>query len=368
MSNMTGTNSSYMFSLEDWEDIYADLNYTDYNITFKIDEKTLTCNTYQISSVESWALFVFYILIFLLAIPGNLVVVWVISNSNKLLSSSNVYLLNLAVADILLALTLPFGAISSIFGWVFHDTMCKLVSIFQDLSFYTSIWFLTCISVDRYLVIVHAMEAPKTAHRRLVSWGICAAVWFMGSLLSLHGLFKQAMSHGGKEQPTCTYSYTPDTAMNWRMAMRLLRHMLGFLLPLAIMVVCYGVTIARLLRTRDGFQRQRAMRVIIAVVACFLLCWMPYHLAFMADTMLRTKMVTYRCKERTVVDRAMFVTQSIAMLHCCVNPLLYAFVGEKFRRRLVQMLHKSRLMEQRTSVTRASRSTSQTSEATSTFM
>ncbi|XP_010896359.2 C-X-C chemokine receptor type 2-like [Esox lucius] len=368
MINMTYPNISYQFIIDDFADFYNELNYSDLNTTYELDKSTLTCQAAPVSSFVIMVVCAFYILVFLLAIPGNLLVGLVISSSKQPLSPSDLYLLHLAVADILLALTLPFWATSVTVGWVFGDPMCKLVSIFLEVSFYTSILFLACISVDRYLVIVCAKETSRAARRRLVSWGACVAVWFMGCLLSLPGFFNGAFIPDGEKVTTCSEVYTVGDPENWKLATRGLRHILGFLLPLTIMLGCYGVTLARLLRTRGSFQRQKAMRVIVAVVVAFLLCWTPYHLAVMADTLLQAKLVKDECQERRAVHKALFATQSLALLHSCVNPVLYAFVGEKFRIKLLQMLRKAGVMEPRASVARASRSTSQTSEATSMFM
>uniref|UniRef100_A0A667YFP5 Chemokine (C-X-C motif) receptor 1 n=1 Tax=Myripristis murdjan TaxID=586833 RepID=A0A667YFP5_9TELE len=345
--------------------IYDELNFT-YNYTeFIVDPETQPCDHMSISDTASAVVCAFYVLIFVLAIPGNLIVGLVIGLTKQPLPPSDLYLLHLALADILLAITLPFWATSVTMGWVFGDFICKIVSILQELSFYSSILFLTCISVDRYLVIVRAMEARK-ANRRQVSWGVCAAVWLAGGLLSLPGLLNSSFTSSNTKQAVCAEDYDPTSADEWRLATRCLRHTLGFVIPLVIMVSCYGVTIQRLLHTRDGFQRQRAMRVIVIVVFAFLLCWTPYHLTVMADTFFRTEIVPYECPARSAVDQAMFVTQSLGLLHSCVNPVLYAFVGEKFRRRLLQVLRKTGVLE-RASVTRSSRS-SQSSEITSTFM
>lgn len=306
---------------------------------------------------------VFYIVIFLLAIPGNLIVGLVMCVNNQPLPPSDLYLLHLAVADIMLASTLPFWATTVTKGWVFGDAICKIVSILQELSFYSSILFLTCISVDRYLVIVRAMETRR-ANRKLMSWGVCAAVWVIGALLSTPGLFNSAFV--SDNQTVCTQYYDPSTADEWRLATRILRHTLGFLIPLFIMLPCYGVTMKRLLHVRGGLQRQRAMRVIVCVVVAFLLCWTPYHIAVMADTFFRAKIVSYNCPARIAVDKAMFATQTLALVHSCVNPVLYAFVGEKFRRRLLQRMRQMGVLE-KASVSRSSRS-SVTSEITSAFM
>ncbi|XP_008283773.1 C-X-C chemokine receptor type 2-like [Stegastes partitus] len=348
----------------DFGSIYEELNFT-YNYTeFDIDPATQPC-TFDFPDAVMTFVSLFYILIFLLAIPGNLVVVLVICLSKQALTPSDLYLLHLAIADILLAVTLPFWATAVTRGWVFGDGMCKIVTVLQELSFYSSILFLTCISMDRYMVIVRAMEARK-ANRQMISWGVCVAVWVVGAFLSLPGLFSSSSLSPNSSRTVCAEQYDPSNADEWRLVTRIFRHALGFVIPLAIMLPCYGVTIKRLFHIRGGFQRQRAMKVIVFVVVAFLLCWTPYHIAVMTDTFFRTKIVPYQCPARLAVDQAMFATQSLGLLHSCVNPLVYAFVGEKFRRRLLQIMTKMGLVE-RASVSRSSRS-SLSSEVTSTFM
>ncbi|XP_061697500.1 C-X-C chemokine receptor type 2-like [Syngnathoides biaculeatus] len=356
-------NQSSSFFTIDFGSIYDELNFT-YNYTeFIINPDTQPCSPFSIPDAAAIFITLFYIVIFLLAIPGNLVVGLVIGLSKQALPPSDLYLLHLAIADLLLAITLPFWATSVSKGWIFGDVLCKIITIIQELSFYSSILFLTCISMDRYMVIVRAMEARRS-NRQLVSWAICAAVWAVGALLSLPGLLYSSFSSSG--HMVCAEYYDPRSADEWRLATRVLRHSLGFVIPLTIMIPCYGVTIQRLFRIRGGFQRQRAMRVIVFVVVAFLLCWTPYHIAVMTDTFFRAKIVQYQCPARIAVDQAMLATHSLGLLHSCVNPVLYAFVGEKFRRRLQQLMRKMGILE-RTSVSRTSRS-SLTSETPSTFM
>lgn len=351
--------------ITDFGAIYEELNFT-YNYTaFDLDPLTQPCTPLSISDPAMIITTTFYGLVFLLAVPGNLCVSLVMGNTKQPLPPSDLYLLHLAIADLLLAFTLPFWATSVMQGWIFGDAMCKIITIFQELSFYSSILFLTCISVDRYLVIVRAMEARRM-NRKLVSWAVCAVVWLVGAFLSLPGIFSSAYVSQNSSQIVCDERFDPTSANSWRLATRIMRHTLGFLIPLAVMLVCYGVTIRRLLQIRRGFQKQRAMRVIVFVVVAFLLCWMPYHVAVMADTFFRTKLVPYGCPARLAVDQAMLATHSLGLLHSCVNPVVYAFVGEKFRKRFVQILRKFGLLKKK-SVSRSSRS-SLSSEITSAFM
>lgn len=350
----------------DFGEVYESLNFSyDVNGTFAPDPDTLPCEHFTLSDSASSAVSAFYGLVFALALPGNLCVFAVMGSSNQPLPPSDLYLLHLAGADVLLAATLPFWAWSVSRGWSFGDAACKIITIVQELSFYSSIVFLTCISVDRYLVIVRALDSRRWK-RRSVSWLVCALVWLVGALLSLPGFFSSASSTRDSEQATCREHFDPGSADAWRLATRALRHSLGFALPLAVMLTCYGVTVRRLLLVRDGFRKQKAMRVIVAVVTAFLLCWAPYHMTVMADTFLRSRLVQYACGARLAVDKAMLACHSLGLLHSGVNPVLYAFIGEKFRRRFSQILKKVGLARTSTAP-RCSRS-SVSSEITSAFM
>lgn len=356
-------NCSDLLNYRDFLNCSGLLNNTDF-LNFSIDGKTTPCRPIPISDAINVAVCVFYILVFLLAIPGNLTVGLLIFLNRQTLSPSEVYLFHLMLADTLLAFILPFYATAVVRGWLFGDSLCKMVSLAKEASFYASILFLVCISVDRYMVIVRAMETRK-AQRRVCSLVVCCMVWLLGFLLSLPALYNETFSLKGSEVLLCAEHFELNHADEWRLATRIMRHLLGFLLPLVVMLVCYSVTVARLLRTR-GFQRQKAMRVIVAVVLAFLLCWTPFHIATIADTLLRAKLLENSCARRNAVDLAMFATQSLGLLHCCVNPVLYAFVAQKFRSRFTQMLQKSGLRE-RSSIYRPNRNTSQSSDATPSF-
>ncbi|XP_067300603.1 C-X-C chemokine receptor type 1 [Pseudorasbora parva] len=363
---MTDPNTSH--HIDDFSEFYnEEFNYSaEYNDTgFVVNVETLLCSSNTMADAINISFCVFYILIFVVAIPGNLIVGWVIGSNRRSLSASDVYLFNLMLADTLLTLVLPFSAVSVIHGWVFGDVLCKLVHLVKEVNFYTSILFLVCISVDRYLVIVRAMESRK-AQRRLCSGVACVLVWGLGIALSLPSFYNEAFYNKHSQLIICTERFDTDHADEWRLATRIMRHLLGFLLPLVVMLVCYSVTVVRLLRTR-GFQKHRAMKVIVAVVMVFLLCWTPFHVTTIVDTLLRAKVVQHSCSTRKSVDIAMFATQNLGLLHCCVNPVLYAFVGEKFRRRLMQLLYRNGVLD-RLSLSRSSRSSSLPSEVTSSFL
>ncbi|XP_010785878.1 C-X-C chemokine receptor type 2-like [Notothenia coriiceps] len=330
-------------------------NYTPY----VVDPNTLSCETEPLPATPALMICLILIAIFLLAIPGNLLVGWVIGTSRQVLTPSDVYLFHLTIADGLMALTIPFWAIALLKGWIFGDFLCKFLNLVFDANFYTSILFLACISIDRYLVIVHASQNVGVGTRqRKCSRILCAAVWLFSMALALPALFNYAFKQQDSERMLCHETFDMGSATSWRNVTHGFRHIFGFLLPLFVMIYCYSVTIAKVLHSR-GFRKHRAMKVIIAVVVVFLLCWMPYHTTMIVDILMRMDLISFDCALRTSVNRALVITNSLALFHSCINPVLYAFVGEKFRNKMMQLFQQKKRQEQ---VSRTSRSTSQTSE------
>ncbi|CAL8290107.1 unnamed protein product [Lota lota] len=344
---------TYIFNLEEYyDDLFNSTNGTAF--PYIVESGTESCN-FDLSPTVARLLCFTYIIIFNMAIPGNVLVGLVICVNRRGLTPSDVYLFHLTIADFLLALTLPFWATKAGFqSWIFGDFMCKFVSLITEANFYTSILFLVCISIDRYITIVCA-SSSRIYRKRYCSWIACVSIWALGVALALPSLVNEAFElNPGKV--ACAEPKT-SSVIKWKLATRLLRHVVGFLLPLVVMVTCYGITIARLLRTRS-FKKHRAMRVIMAVVAAFLLCWMPFHLAVITDTLMRMGLLVFDCAARRSADTAEVVTHSLALAHCCINPVLYAIVGERFWGNLAKI----KIRRDVVSRSRSSRSTSQTSE------
>ncbi|XP_051870515.1 C-X-C chemokine receptor type 2-like isoform X2 [Pristis pectinata] len=323
----------------DFGDEFENYTYGEYPL---VDLATAPCTPLVNGNWINIMLAVVYSLVCFLAVTGNLVVMTVILYNRRTTSTTDVYLLNLATADLLFALFLPFWAVDAISGWVFGDAMCKVVSMLQEVNFYSGILLLACISVDRYLAIVHSAQSHKQK-RPFLTKLICGVVWVMAVLLSLPVLYKGKFTYSNRI--LCYETLDAESAATWRITTRFLRHVVGFLIPLGVMVFCYSVTIHRLCQTK-GFQKQKAMKVVIAVVLAFLVCWLPHNVTVFTDTLLRSKLIADSCARRHLIDSALSATQSLGFLHSCINPILYAFIGVKFRRNLINLLADKGLINQ----------------------
>uniref|UniRef100_A0A3P9PKU7 G-protein coupled receptors family 1 profile domain-containing protein n=1 Tax=Poecilia reticulata TaxID=8081 RepID=A0A3P9PKU7_POERE len=103
---------------------------------------------------------------------------------------------------------------------------------------------------------------------------------------------------------------------------------IGFFLPLLIMIFCYTAVIITLQKAKS-YKRHKAVRVVIVVMLVFIACHLPYNLALLYDTIIYFE---HRdCHAESLLRTAMSVLQTVAYLHCCLNPLLYAVIGVNFR-------------------------------------
>jgi hypothetical protein len=108
---------------------------------------------------------------------------------------------------------------------------------------------------------------------------------------------------------------------------------LGLVLPLLVMVICYSGILRTLLRCRNEKRRHKAVRLIFAIMIVYFIFWAPYNIVLLLTTFPEFFGLN-NCNSSNRLDQAMQVTETLGMTHCCINPIIYAFIGEKFRRYL----------------------------------
>ncbi|KAJ8267755.1 hypothetical protein COCON_G00129270 [Conger conger] len=299
------------------------------------------CPQYHSMRFDAVFIPVLYSVVLILGLLGNGLVIAVLGQLRQGWSVTDTFVLHLAVADTLLLLTLPFWAAQASSQWHFGTFWCKITGALYQINFYCGIFLLVCISLDRYLSIVHAVQMYSRKKPWLVQTS-CLCVWCFCLVLSIPDwIFLEALKDERRdERVECMHNYRlyGNHTKEWRLASRLLYHLVGFLLPSAILVFCYSSILLRLHRGTQGLQKQRAIRVILALVVAFFVSWTPYNVVLMVDTLFNRDLIIDTCATRTTLDISLVVTSSLGYMHCCLNPVLYAFVGVKFRRHLAKML------------------------------
>ncbi|XP_014305162.1 C-C chemokine receptor type 6 [Myotis lucifugus] len=307
--------------------------YEDYNATADYGtDLPVLCVLKDVRDFSRLFVPITYSLICVFGLLGNVLVVLTFAFYKKAKSMTDVYLLNMALADILFVLTLPFWAVTHATGqWVFSSALCKLVRGVYAVNFHCGMLLLACISLDRYVAIVQAtrsfrLRARMRAHHRAILPG---RVWALSVLISI-GTFIFHRKYRLQDREVCEPRYLEvSEPLRWKLLLLGLQLLSGFFMPLLFMTLCY-LSIVRTLLQAQNSKRHKAIRVIVAVVLVFLACQVPHNVVLLV-TAVNLGRVGRSCQAEKALGYLETGTEVLAFLHCCLNPVLYAFVGQKFR-------------------------------------
>lgn len=273
-----------------------------------------------------------FCLIFLLGVVGNCLVIatFALYRRLRLRSMTDVFLFHLALADLLLLLTLPLQAVDTHLGWIFYVPLCKATRACYAINTYSGLLLLACISVDRYLVVARSQEMFRLRSQILTGGKVAAlGVWLVAVLLSLPEILFSGVSGSGIEA-YCGIIATGRVKMATNGAI-----IAVFCLSFFIMVTCYSL-IAQVLweghsqRRGKQWHRQRTLKLMVALVLVFLIFQLPY------TVVLSRKMAGQFCA--LLLE---YITCTLAYTRCCLNPILYALVGVRFRHDVLRLIHDS---------------------------
>ncbi|RVE65152.1 hypothetical protein OJAV_G00132780 [Oryzias javanicus] len=282
---------------------------------------------------------VLYSIIFLLGLTGNGLMTTVLLRRRRRLRITEIYLLYLAVADLMLLFILPFEMVDGVAGWVFGDFLCKAKGVLENLNLLCGSVLLACIGFDRYLAIVHAIPSMQSRRPGKVHQ-VCGVLWFICLLLSIPNAVFLSVAKFQNSSLDCYYYQFEIHAQNWVLANRVLHHVC-FFFSLVVMSYCYRALVITLWKSPKREAKKSAVRLALLVTLVFCVCWLPYNVAQLIQTMVDLDVLTYKsCGFLTLLSETAVVTKSLGLSHCCLNPFLYAFVGAQFRSELVHLLVK----------------------------
>ncbi|XP_071320300.1 2-oxoglutarate receptor 1-like [Trachinotus anak] len=272
-----------------------------------------------------------YSIIFIVGLVGNVTSIGVYLIKLRPWKSSSIIMVNLALTDLLYVLSMPFLVhyYSSGESWTLSDFMCRYVRFGFHFNLYGSILFLTCLAIFRYVVVMTPLRAAQVEQK---FWGIlaCSAVWIIAaaetipilSIISLHKHLNNTycLDFASTEPVDRVHLYS------WLLTV------LGFLLPLVVVFMCYIGIVKQLgegpYTTSPCRLRARHMTVLILVV--FVVCFLPYHILRVLRIETRRTRVT--CMVQHTVDAAYIISRPLAGVNTVFNLALYTLSGDKFRR------------------------------------
>ncbi|KAM4714775.1 prostaglandin D2 receptor 2-like [Anableps anableps] len=242
----------------------------------------------------------------------------------------SIWILNLAASDLLATSTMPFFTLYMAHGntWTLGSTFCRIYSSVFFLNMFVSAFLLAAISMDRCLVVVRPVWAQNYRNIQLVG-KICCVIWAFAAIFTIpFFMFRDAIPlPSGKFLCYYHYSqYLPSEPFDLKALCRqrkeglaFMKLFFAFLIPLTIIVMSYMVVNASL--AQRGCRRPfRFVRLVIAVVVTFVLCWAPYHLFIIIEIMAPNGSAAQK-----VATKVLPISATIGFLNSVLNPILYVF-------------------------------------------
>lgn len=342
-----------MYGFEE-DDFYDD----SFTSNFSYDDYPSLCEKTEVRSFVGLFLPVVYSICLVIGLAGNALVVAVYIYHKRLKTMTDVFLTHLAVADLLLLSTLPFWALEAARGWILGESLCKMVSACYTINFTCCMLLLACISLDRYLALTRTQGSDNTGrlakiYNRRNCWKVCLVIWGCAFLLGVPDLIFSEVRHAGNRS-FCLAVYPSSMGRGGKATLEMIEVLLGFLVPLFIMIVCYSKVgcMLRNLPTESKAKKWKAVRVLLIIVGVFVVTQLPYNVLKVYRTLDNVYSLVTHCGTSKVMDQASQVTESLALTHCCINPILYTFVGSSFKTNLMKVAKK--LSEKRKRRRRAS--------------
>lgn len=281
---------------------------------------------------------------FVLGILGNALVIWV-AGFRMARTVTTLCYLNLALADFSFTCTLPFLMVSTVMNekWPFGWFLCKLINTVVDINLFGSVFLIAFIALDRCICVLHPVWAQN--HRTVsLARKVIIVPWILALVLTSQILiFMTTVSdEGGNTYCTFNFAAWGDTpterlkvAISMLTARGIIRFVIGFTMPMSIVVICYGLIAAKI-RKQGTIDTSRPLRVLTAVVASFFICWFPFQLVALLSTVWLREMLLQG--KYQILDVLIYPTSALAFFNSCLNPMLYVFVGRDFRKRLIHSL------------------------------
>lgn len=269
---------------------------------------------------------------FVLGILGNGLALWIFCFHMKPWKSSTVLLFNLAVADFLLNMALPFRAsyyISEL-NWKFGSAFCNICLFMLAMNRSGSTIFLMAIAVDRYMRVVHphhpinSLSVPKA---------MCGALglWMLSISMSAH-VFTL------KHNTTYCESFMVETEPKLNLSWHKFAFLFSFFIPLVVILYCTVHIIVYLRRRQLGQQAKikKALCFITVVAALFIICFLPSNFMQLliwikTQQLANSHSASEVCSALENPTDLFYITISLTYLNSALDPVVYYFSSPTFK-------------------------------------
>uniref|UniRef100_A0AAN0LW16 Tyrotropin-releasing hormone n=1 Tax=Polyphagotarsonemus latus TaxID=1204166 RepID=A0AAN0LW16_9ACAR len=303
--------------------------------------------TYEYPSYIRNTATVICIIIFIFGTLGNVLVSLIIIRSKELRNTTNYFLINLSIADLLVIIVCMPTVLIELHSkpeiWLLGEFMCKTIPYVEMSVAHGSILTMLAISFERYYAICKPLKVSYkcTKFRAIL---IILGIWIIALIATLPLLFIAKQSSAQYLDETQVEVCLTQANDAWSKAFFLIIITLFFFLPLMVLVIIY-VAITKKLCAKENISyaetiqmraRKQVVVMLATVILCFFICLLPFRLftlwlLFSSSQALDSiGMEAYYCY--------LFASRVMLYLNSALNPVLYNLISSKFRNAFVQIL------------------------------
>lgn len=292
--------------------------------------------------IREYQRYTYAIIYTVILVPGlisNVLALWVFHVYVKETKKAVIFMINLAIADLLQVLSLPLRIYYYLNkSWPFGHGLCMFCFYLKYVNMYASIYFLACISIRRCMLIFYPLRYTAMKRWRDRTW--CAIGWFIVCVGCLpFPLLRKNSESARMEGSTICFSELPMVNLSMASGVTLvtIAELIGFLLPLTVVLTCTWLTAASLRENncvlQDAGEKRKALKMVLSCAGVFLVCFMPYHITFPLDFLAKSKK-PISCVFKIFIQRCHPITLCLASFNSCLDPVMYYFTTDEFKRRL----------------------------------
>ncbi|XP_069354744.1 neuropeptide FF receptor 1-like isoform X2 [Maniola hyperantus] len=303
---------------------------------------------------------VLYVIVLAASLSANTLLIFIVIKFQYMRSVTNIFLVNLSVADLLVTLfCMPVQIAKSVtLLWYFGEVMCKTVNFLQGVAVASSVFTITAMSVDRYLAITQSLRQPWMPSRR----GACsllAALWLISfaifaPLLAVAAVEKEVIPSLSRTRNGSVYVETVIEFCTEKWPDSIRKELFGtfsfilvYAVPGCIVVVSYSLMGRRLCSVLPPFdqtegsansqqrlrlvrERKRVAWILLLLAVLFALCWLPYNILQL--------LLDMNAVREDSIALVLPYTLLLGHTNSAINPIVYCLMTRNFRRSLRKLL------------------------------
>lgn len=279
---------------------------------------------------------ILYTIVCIIGLLGNTLVIYVVLRFSKMQTVTNMYILNLAIADECFLIGIPFLITTMHLGeWTFGKTMCKAYMVSTSITQFTSSIFLFIMSADRYIAVCHPISSPRY-RTPMVSKVVSALAWTASAVIMLPVmLYANTIERDSRYRgASCIIEWPEHHESGSGTTFILYSLILGFAVPLSLILGFYYLVLRKLQtvgpKTKSKEKKRshrKVTKLVLTVITVYVLCWVPYWISQLALIHSPPDI----CKSRLEITIFVLVG-CLGYSNSAMNPILYAFLSDNFKK------------------------------------